>query len=113
MATCSLFAKMPGLSEGLYPIIGTIVIDSAPPAMMTSASPTRMRSAAIESAVSPDAQKRFTVTAPTVSGRPASSAPMRAMFMPCSASGIAHPTMTSSINFGSSWGTWARTERIA
>jgi hypothetical protein len=42
--------------DGWWPIIGTIDIDSTPPAIITSASPTRMRSAAMASAVMPDAQ---------------------------------------------------------
>ena len=59
--------------DGVLPIIGTMLIDSQPPAIITSASPTRMRSAAIAMAVRPEAQKRFTVTPPTLCGRPASS----------------------------------------
>ena len=58
-------SKICGLIDGLLPIIGTMLIDSAPPAIITSASPTRMRSAAIASAVRPEAQKRLTVTPPT------------------------------------------------
>ena len=65
---------MRGLNDGLLPIIGTMLMHSAPPAIITSASPTRMRSAAICTAVRPEAQKRLTVTPPTVCGRPASSA---------------------------------------
>jgi len=42
-----------------------------------------------------------------VFGRPASSAPIRATFRPCSASGIAQPTIASSITCGSSAGTCA------
>ncbi len=87
------------------PLIGTMLIDSQPPAIITSASPTRMRSAAICTAVSPEAQKRFTVTPPTELGRPASSAPTRATFMPCSPSGKEQPTMASSIALGSRPGT--------
>ena len=102
MPTFSSLMKIAGFIDGLLPVIGTRLIDSVPPAIITSASPTRMRSAAICTAVSPEAQKRFTVTPPTECGRPASSAPMRATFMPCSASGIAQPTIASSIAFGSS-----------
>ena len=99
-------SKTRGLNEGLLPPIGTRLIDSAPPAIITSASPTRIRSAAICTAESPDAQKRFTVMPPTECGRPASATAIRAMFMPCSASGKEQPTMASSIAFGSSVGTW-------
>ena len=42
--------------DGWWPIIGTIDIDSMPPAIITSASPTRMRSAAMAMAVMPEAQ---------------------------------------------------------
>jgi hypothetical protein len=58
------------LIDGVLPIIGTMLIDSQPAAIITSASPTRIRSAAIASAVRPDAQKRLTVTPPTVFGSP-------------------------------------------
>ena len=78
---------------------------SVPPPIMASASPRRMRSAAIATACTPEEQNRFIVRPATLSGRPASSTPMRATFMPCSASGIAQPIMASSISFGSSEGT--------
>ena len=52
---------------------------------------------------SPDEQKRFTVTADALTGTPARRLAMRATFMPCSASGIAQPRMTSSISAGSNW----------
>ena len=58
-------------------------------------SPRRMLSAAIATACRPDEQKRLMVMPGTVSGRPASSTPMRATFMPCSASGMAQPMMAS------------------
>ncbi len=105
MPTFSSFAKTAGLNEGLLPPIGTMLIDSAPPAIITSASPTRMRSAAICTAVRPEAQNRFTVTPPTECGRPASTIATRAMLMPCSASGNEQPMIASSIAFGSSVGT--------
>ena len=62
--------------------------------------------AAIHESV-PDAQKRLTVMPPTLLGRPASTAPIRATLRPCCASGIAQPQMMSSIAFGSSPGTAA------
>ena len=102
-----------GLIDGVLPIIGTMLIDSQPAAIITSASPTRMRSAAIATADSPDAQKRFTVTPPTVLGRPASSAATRATFSPCWASGIAQPAIKSSMVAGSRPGTCATALRIA
>ena len=79
------------------PSIGIMLMLSAPAAIMTSASPVRMRSAAIDTALRPDEQNRLTVMPATLAGRPASSAPMRATFIPCSYSGMAQPTITSSI----------------
>ena len=91
--------------------MGTMLMDSAPPAISTSASPTRMRSAAIWMAVMPEAQKRFTVTPPMgwSNARPTA---MRAMFMPCSPSGKEQPMMASSMALGSSVGTWAMAARM-
>ena len=43
---------------------------------------------------------RFTVTPGTVTGRSASNATWRATFHPCSPTGVAQPTMTSSIRSG-------------
>ncbi len=108
MPTFSSPANTRGLNEGLLPPMGTRLMLSAPPAIITSASPTRMRSAAICSAVRPEAQKRLTVTPPTEWGRPASTIATRAIFMPCSPSGNEQPMMASSIAFGSSVGTWAK-----
>ena len=82
---------------------------SVPAAIMMSASPVRMRSAAIDTALSPDEQKRLMVMPATLFGRPASSTPMRATFMPCSTSGIAQPTITSSTRDGSIAGTCSMT----
>jgi hypothetical protein len=53
-----------GIERRLVAPMGTMLMDSAPPAIITSASPTRMRSAAIWMADTPEAQKRFTVTPP-------------------------------------------------
>jgi hypothetical protein len=72
-----------------------------------------MRSAAIATALRPDEQKRLIVMPPVELGSPDSSTAMRAMFRPCSASGMAHPMMASSTAFGSRLGTWAIAERIA
>src|SRR5476651_1375405 len=49
----------------------------------------------------PEEQKRFTVTADALTGIPARKLAMRATFIPCSASGIAQPRITSSISAGS------------
>ena len=82
---------------------------SVPAAIMMSASPVRMRSAAIDTALRPDEQKRLIVMPATLSGSPASSTPMRATFIPCSYSGIAQPTITSSTRAGSIAGACAST----
>jgi len=95
------------------PPIGTMVMLSVPPATMTSAPPPRMRSAARAIACRPDAQKRLTVIAEHSTGNPARRLAMRATFMPCSASGMAHPMMTSSISRGSSCGTRSSAPLIA
>src|ERR1700684_838037 len=113
MPTFSSRSQICGDSDGLLPIMGTMLIDSHPPAIITSDSPTRIRSAAIANAVTPDAQNRFTVTPPTEFGKPASNAPIRATFSPCSPSGIAQPMIASSISFVSSPRTCAPAERIA
>ena len=112
MPTFSSRAKTSGLNEGLLPPMGTRLMDSAPPAISTSASPTRMRSAAIWIAVTPEAQKRLTVTPPTGSGRPAARR-YAAMFMPCSPSGKEQPMMASSMALGSSVGTCGIALRMA
>ena len=104
---------MAGDSEGALPDIGTMLMLSVPAAIMMSASPTRMRSAAICTADSPEAQKRLTVMPPTLWGKPASTAPMRAMFRPCGPSGMAQPQIMSSMAAGSRVGAWARAARSA
>ena len=55
----------------------------------------------------PDEQKRLIVIPATLLGSPASKRPMRATFIPCSPSGIAQPTITSSTRTGSICGTCA------
>ncbi len=89
--------------------MGIMVIDSTPPATMVSAPPAMMRSAAMAIACRPEEQKRLMVMAEISTGKPARSDAMRATFMPCSASGMAQPRMTSSISLGSSL--WHALER--
>ena len=84
--------------------MGIRLIDSVPPATMAVAVPLLMRSAAKAIACRPEEQKRLMVTAALSTGTPARRLAMRATFMPCSASGIAQPRMTSSISAGSSSG---------
>ena len=61
----------------------------------------------------PEEQKRLIVTAEASTGMPARKLEMRATFMPCSPSGIAHPMITSSIDDGSSCGTRSRAPLMA
>ena len=72
-----------------------------------------MRSAAIAMDCKPEAQKRLTVMAEELTGRPARRAAMRATFIPCSASGMAQPRITSSISLRSRWGRRASAPSIA
>src|SRR5574341_1772192 len=80
---------------------------------MTSENPHMILSAACAMACNPEAQKRLTVTAEALAGTPARSEAIRATFIPCSASGIAQPRMTSSTSFGSSPGTRLSASPIA
>ena len=84
------------LGDILNPPIGTWLMLSTPPAMISSLMPLKIRWAAMAMASRPEAQKRFTVTAGTESGRPARWHAMRATFMPCGPSGMAQPRTTSS-----------------
>ena len=72
---------------------------SAPPAMIQSAIPLWIFAVAIPIVSNPEAQYLFTVTPGTsVTFNPIKEI-KRPTFKPCSASGIAFPTMTSSILF--------------
>ncbi len=88
----------------MLPPIGTMLIDSVPPATTLCAKPHMMRSAAKAIDCRPDEQKRLMVTADAATGTPARRLAMRATFSPCSASGIAQPRITSSISAGSTPG---------
>ena len=96
----------------MWPPIGTRLIDSAPPATIVVAKPVMIRSAAEAIDWSPDEQNRLTVTADAVTGTPARRLAIRATFSPCSASGIAHPMITSSTSAGSSPGARRRASAI-
>ncbi len=102
-----------GWATSLWPPIGMRLIDSVPPATITSASPASIARAARAIACRPDAQKRLTVMAAAAGGIPARRAACRATFIPCSASGIAQPRMTSSTISGVSAGTRASAALMA
>src|SRR4051794_36860971 len=93
--------------------MGIIVMDSTPPARITSALPDMMRSAAIAIDCRPEEQKRLMVIAEHSTGRPARNDAIRATFIPCSASGMAQPRITSSISLASSCGTRASAPLMA
>ena len=93
-----------GSGANLNPVIGTIDMDSSPPAMAISICPDIMANAAWAMDCTPEEQNRLMVSAGTVSGSPAPSETRRATFMPCSPSGKAHPMMTSSTSAGSTAG---------
>src|SRR5882724_7417122 len=82
------------------------------PASATCALPVRIRSAAMAIDCRPEEQKRFMVMALVSTGKPARIAAERAMFMPCSASGIAQPMITSSISAACNPGTRAMASLI-
>jgi hypothetical protein len=89
--------KILGFIDGLKPVIGTLLILSTPAAMTRSDEPDLMRSAALETDWRPEEQNLLRVYAGVESGRPASKVAIRAMFNPCGPSGMAQPTIISSI----------------
>ncbi len=91
----------------------TIEIDSVPAPIATVAPSCRMWCDAMAIAWRPDEQKRLTVVAETVSGRPATSAATRATFVPCGPSGTPQPQITSSISEALTWGTCASAPLMA
>jgi hypothetical protein len=83
---------------GLASTSGARDIDSTPPATNRSPSPATIAWHAPATAESPDAQSRLTVTPATDSGRPASSAAIRATLRLSSPAWLAAPNQTSSIS---------------
>src|SRR5439155_7158868 len=102
-----------GFGAIVWPPIGTRLIDSVPPARIVDAKPHITCSAAYAIACNPDEQKRLTVTADAATGMPARRLAIRATFSPCSASGIAHPSTTSSTSDGSTAGARRSASAIA
>src|SRR5690554_6314462 len=95
MYTSGMCSARYGFGDGRYPVIGTWLIDSTPPATATSNKPASNFAAAIDIASKPDEQNRLIVIALVVSGRPARITAIRATFIPCAASGKAQPNTTS------------------
>ena len=79
---------------------GARVIDSTPPPMNTSPSPTAIAWAAVLTACSPEPHSRLTVSPPTSTGKPASSSAIRATLRLSSPAWLAQPRMTSSTSAG-------------
>ena len=86
---------------GLERTYGARVIDSTPPPMNTSPSPTAIAWAAELIACSPEPHSRLTVSPPTSTGKSASSSAMRATLRLSSPAWLAQPRMTSSTSAGS------------
>ena len=76
-------------------------MDSTPAATKASPMPAAIDPAAECTACIDEPQKRLTVAPATERGSPASTPAMRPRFMPCSPSGNAQPTVTSSRVAGS------------
>ena len=90
-------AAVVGADSALSWTYGARVIDSTPPAMNTSPSPTAIAWAAELIAWSPEPHSRLTVWPPTSTGKPASSSAIRATLRLSSPAWLAQPRMTSSI----------------
>ena len=76
--------------------IGTLDIDSTPPASTSLPQPAATFAAAVLTASSPEAQNRLSCTPATVSGNPATWAAALAMSPPWSPTGETTPSTTSS-----------------
>jgi len=92
--------------------MGARVIDSTPPAMAKSMSPVLIARAASPTALSPEAQRRFTVMPGTLSGNPASKSAIRATLRLSSPAWLAQPKNTSSSCDQSAWGLRSTSARI-
>src|SRR5260370_11761704 len=76
--------------------IGTVLIDSTPPAIVMSQTPDWMRLDAKWSAGWLEPHWRSTVVAGVVNGKPAASHALRPTFNDCSPTWLTHPKTTSS-----------------
>ena len=91
----------PTAPSGLAITYGARVIDSTPPPMKTSPSPTAIAWAAELIAWRPEPHSRLTVSPPTSTGSPARSSAIRATSRLSSPAWLAQPRITSSIRAGS------------
>src|SRR5215510_46365 len=89
-----------------------MVMLSTPHPMAAAAPSLMIWCAAIAIACKPDEQNRLTVTAETLTGKPASKDATRATFVPCTPAGKPQPAMTSSTSTGFSSGVLRRTSAM-
>jgi hypothetical protein len=82
--------------------IGTRDIISTPAETTTSSWPDQIAAAALKFVCIDEPHWRSTVVPQTVSGHPAASVTILAMFQPCSPICVTHPSWTSSTSAGSS-----------
>lgn len=94
--------------DGLRTTQGARLIDSTPPARMSSASPVSIARLAWITASSPEPHNRFTVEPGTEVGKPARMAAIRSTLRLSSPAALASPRITSSTREGSSFG-WRAT----
>src|SRR5262245_59846417 len=99
-STCAWPMRSPARAFGSR--YGALVIDSMPPATMTSAFPVARMSCASIAAFMPEPHILLTVVQPVASGSPAPSAAWRAGACPCPA-GSTQPMMTSCTSSGRSF----------
>ncbi len=111
--TCGRVSARSGSGVNRWPIMGTKLMDSIPPAITTSWTPAWTDWVASASACSPEAQKRLMVMALALIGSPAPRATCRAMFSPWAPSGMAQPRTRSSTSAGSKPGARSRAARMA
>src|SRR5262249_2380484 len=99
-STCAWPMRSPARAFGSR--YGALVIDSMPPATMTSAFPVARMSCASIAAFMPEPHILLTVVQPVASGKPAPSAAWRAGACPCPA-GSTQPISTSCTSSGRSF----------
>ena len=99
------FLATSALGTSFHPPKGIPDMISTPPATIQSAMPALILAEAIAIVSKPEAQYRLIVTPGTLSVSNPIKEIIRATFSPCSASGVALPTITSSISSLSRLGT--------
>jgi hypothetical protein len=108
---CSVWSPIAYAFSGLSRTAGARDIDSTPPTSTHAASPLSTIRLACMAASSDEPQRRLTVVAGTLVGRPASSTAMRPTLRLSSPAWLASPKITSSIRAGSRLGSRASSSR--